>query len=144
MMYSQNRAPQYRNGAAQYNSVRSYGLVADASPTRLVQVMFEHILSNLATAQGCMERIKNNVPYNDVVMKCNAMGKALRLVGQLDATLDMEKGGQISENLHNLYLYMLGRLTTANLHNDAQIVAEVSNLVRTIKAGWDQIVKDGR
>ena len=137
MMYSQNRA-------AQYHAIRSHGQVADASPARLVQVMFEHILSNLAIAQGCMERIRNNVPYADVVAKCKAIGKTVRLIGQLDASLNMEQGGRIAENLHNLYLYMLGRLTTANLHNDAQIVAEVSNLVRKIKTGWDQIVKDGR
>jgi flagellar secretion chaperone FliS len=133
-----------RNGAAQYHAVRSHGQVADASPARLVQIMFEHILSNLATAQGCMGRIKNNVPLHEVVVKCKAMGKAVRLIGQLDATLDMEKGGQISANLHNLYLYMLGRLTTANAENDEQIVSEVSTLVRTVKTGWDSIVKDGR
>ena len=137
MMYSQNRA-------AQYHAVRSHGQVADASPARLVQVMFEHILSNLAIAQGCMERIRDNVPYADVVAKGKAIGKAVRLIGQLDASLNMEQGGQIAENLHNLYLYMLGRLTSANLHNDAQIVVEVSNLVRKIKTGWDQIVKDER
>ena len=137
MMYSQNRA-------AQYHAVRSHGQVADASPARLVQVMFEHILSNLAIAQGCMERIRDNVPYADVVAKGKAIGKAVRLIGQLDASLNMEQGGQIAENLHNLYLYMLGRLTTANMHNDAQIVIEVSNLVRKIKTGWDQIVKDER
>jgi flagellar protein FliS len=137
MMNSQNRA-------AQYHAVRSHGQVADASPARLVQVMFEHILSNLAIAQGCMERIRDNVPYADVVAKGKAMGKAVRLIGQLDASLNMEQGGQIAENLHNLYLYMLGRLTTANVHNDAQIVSEVSNLVRKIKTGWDQIVKDER
>jgi flagellar protein FliS len=137
MMYS-------RNAAQQYHAVRSHGQVASASPERLVQIIFEHILMNLATAQGCMERIKNNLPLNDVIVKCKAMGKAVRLIGQLDATLDMEKGGQISANLHNLYLYMLGRLTTANAENDVQIVIEVANLVRTIKKGWDQLVKDGR
>ncbi len=137
MMYS-------RDAARQYHTVRSAGQVADASPARLVQIMFEHIVSNLATAQGCMERINNNLPYNEVVVKCKAMGKAVRLIGQLDATLDMEKGGKIADNLHNLYLYMLGRLTTANATNDAQIVIEVANLVRKIKSGWDGIVKDGR
>jgi flagellar protein FliS len=137
MMYS-------RNAAQQYHTVRSHGQVADASPARLVQIIFEHILMNLATAQGCMERIENNLPFNDVVLKCKAMGKAVRLIGQLDATLDMEKGGQIAENLHNLYLYMLGRLTTANAENDVQIVIEVASLVRKIKSGWDGIVKDGR
>jgi flagellar protein FliS len=137
MMYS-------RNKASQYHAVRSQGQVADASPVRLVQILFEHILSNLATAQGSMGRIRNNLPWNEVVVKCKAMGKAVRLIGQLDATLDMERGGAIAVNLHNLYLYMLGRLTTANATNDVEIVNEVSNLVRKIKAGWDGIVKDGR
>jgi flagellar protein FliS len=136
-MYSQNRA-------ARYHAVRSHGQVADASPARLVQVMFEHILSNLAIAQGCMERIKDNLPYTDVVAKGKAIGKAVRLIGQLDASLNMEQGGQIAENLRNLYLYMLGRLTTANVNNDAAIVIEVSNLVRKIKTGWDQVVEGTR
>jgi flagellar protein FliS len=137
MMYSQN-------GAAQYRAVRSHGLVAGASPSRLVQVMFEHILSNLAAAQGCMERINGNLPLNEVVAKGKAVGKAVRLIGQLNGTLDMERGGQIAENLRALYLYMLDRLTAANVTNDARIVAEVSSLVRKIKSGWDQIVADGR
>jgi flagellar protein FliS len=135
---------QQRNAAQKYHTVRSHGQVAEASPTRLVQIMFEHILSNLATAQGCMGRIRNNIPYNDVVVKCKAMGKAVRLIGQLDASLDMDKGGEIAANLHNLYLYMLGRLTTANAENDAEVVAEVAALVRKIKSGWDGIVKDHR
>lgn len=135
---------QSRYGAARYNTVRSHGQVADASPARLVQIMFEHILSNLALAQGCMGRIRDNMPLNEVVIKCKAMSKATRLIGHLDATLDMKQGGQISENLHNLYLYMLGKLTTANANNDAMLVSEVANLVRTVKSGWDKIVADGR
>ena len=137
MMYSQR-------GAAQYRTVRSHGLVADASPARLVQIMFEHILSELATAQGCMERIKNNMPLGEVVAKGKALGKAIRLINQLNATLDMERGRQIAENLRALYLYMLDRLTLANVTNDARIVAEAASLVRKIKSGWDRIVVDQR
>jgi flagellar protein FliS len=136
-MYSQNKAAAYR-------SVRSHGLVADASPARIVQVMFEQIVSDLATAQGCMGRIKDNLPLNEVRAKCAAMTKALRLIAQLNATLNMEKGGKIAENLRNLYLYMLNRLTQANVLNDAAMVAEVARLVGTIKTGWDGIVKDER
>jgi flagellar protein FliS len=131
-------------GAAQYRAVRSHGLVADASPTRLVQVMFEHILAHLATAQGCMERIEDNRPLSDVTMKLTAMRKALQLIAQLNGTLDMERGGQIAQNLRALYEYMLVRLTIANADNDTRIVAEVSNLVREIKTGWDGIVTDAR
>lgn len=135
---------QSRNGAAQYHAVRNHGQIAEASPARLVQIMFEHILSSLATAQGCMGRINNNLPLHEVTVKCKAMSKAVRLIGQLDSTLDMEKGGQISANLHNLYMYMLNRLTAANAENNAQLVVEVANLIRTIKTGWDPLVKDGR
>jgi flagellar secretion chaperone FliS len=135
---------QSNRGAAQYRSVRSHGLVTDASPTRLVQIMFEHVLSNLATAHGCMERIEDNRPVSDVVAKGTAMGKAIRLINHLNGTLDMERGGEIAESLRALYVYSLVRLTLANATNDAMIVAEVSSLVRDIKIGWDQIVTDER
>jgi flagellar protein FliS len=137
MMYSQR-------GAAQYRTVRSHGLVADASPSRLVQIMFEHILSELATAQGCMERIKNNMPLGEVVAKGKSLGKAIRLINQLNATLDMERGRQIAENLRALYLYMLERLTQANVTNDPRIVEEAASLIRKVKSGWDKIVTDQR
>jgi flagellar protein FliS len=135
---------QSNRGAAQYRSVRSHGLVADTSPTRLVQIMFEHILSNLATAQGCMARIENDLPLSEVTQKLAAMRKAVQLIGQLNVTLDMQRGGKIAENLRALYEYMLVRLTHANAYNDTRIVTEVSNLVREIKTGWDGIVTDAR
>ncbi len=137
-MYGHNKA------AAQYRAVRSHGLVADASPTRLVQVMFEHIISHLATARGSMGRIKDNRPLNDVVAKGKAISKALALLGQLSATLDMERGGPVAQNLRALYEYMMNRLVLANGTNDVAIVAEVSALVEEIKSGWDQIVSDAR
>jgi flagellar protein FliS len=136
-MYSQR-------GAAQYQSVRNHGLVADASPTRLVQVMFEQILAQMAIAQGCMGRIENNLPLTEVVAKGKAIGKAVRLIDQLNASLDMERGQQIAENLRALYVYMLARLTLANVNNDGAVVVEVSGLVQKIKTGWDQLVAEGR
>lgn len=138
MMYSQNK------GAAQYRAVRSHGLVADASPTRLVQIMFEQVLTNLATAGGCIGRIRGNRPVNDVLAKGKGIGKAVALIGQLNSTLDMERGGEVAANLGSLYVYMMSRLTLANATNDVRIVEEVTRLVREIKSGWDQIVTDGR
>ncbi len=129
-----------QRGAAQYRSVRSHGLVAEASPTRLVQILFEQILEQLATAQGCMARIDNNMPLNDVIAKGKSLGKAIRLIDHLNNTLDMERGREIAANLRALYVYMLARLTLANVTNDSSIVAEVASLILKIKSGWDQIV----
>ena len=134
-MYSQR-------AAAQYRSVRSHGLVAEASPERLVQIMFEQILSNLMVAQGCMGRIVNHMPVSEVVAKGTALNKAIRLIDHLNATLDMERGKEIAQNLRSLYGYMLNRLTYANVNNDAAAVAEVSALVLKIKSGWDKLVTE--
>lgn len=136
-MYGQSQAAQYR-------AVRSHGLVADASPTRLVQIMFEQILAQLATARGAMGRITDNRPVNEVVAKGNAIAKTLGLIGQLNGTLDMERGGQVAQNLRALYEYMMNRLTLANATNDQSVVAEVAGLISMIKSGWDQIVTDSR
>ena len=136
-MYGQSQAAQYR-------AVRSHGLVADASPTRLVQIMFEQILAHLATARGAMGRISDNRPVNEVVAKGNAIAKTLALIGQLNGTLNMEGGGQVAENLRALYEYMMNRLTLANATNDQSVVAEVAGLISMIKSGWDQIVTDAR
>ena len=135
---------QSNRGAARYAAMRNQGLVADASPTRLVQIMYEQIVSELTTAQGFMERIENNLPLPVVITKGKAMGKAIRLMNQLNGTLDMERGGEVAANLRSLYVYMLARLTQAHASNDPSIVAEVSALVRKVKSGWDQIVTDKR
>lgn len=133
---------QSHRGAAQYRAVSNQGLVTGASPTRLVQIVYEQILSSLAVAQGCMQRIQNNLPLSEVVTKGKAMGRAIRLINQLNSTLDMERGEKIAENLRSLYVYMLARLTYANAANDAGVAAEVSELLRKIKSGWDQIVTE--
>ena len=88
-----------------------------------------------------MGRIENNLPLDQVIAKGNAIGKAIRLIDQLNNTLDMERGQKIAGNLRALYVYMLARLTQANVTNDLQIVAEVAALVQKVKSGWDQIVE---
>jgi flagellar protein FliS len=131
-------------GLAQYRAVSASSLVADASPTRLVQIMYEEALAQLAIAQGCMQRISNNLPLNEVVTKGKAIGKAIRLIDQLNVTLDMERGGEVAANLHSLYVYILARLTLANAAQDPTIVGEAISLLRKVKSGWDQIVNDQR
>jgi flagellar protein FliS len=133
---------QSHRGAARYQAVSNQGLVTGASPTRLVQIVYEQILSNLAVAQGCMQRIQNNLPLSEVITKGKAMGRAIRLINQLNNTLDMERGEKIAENLRSLYVYMLARLTYANAANDARIADEVSELLRKIKSSWDKLVAE--
>ena len=132
-----------RNAMAQYRSVQSRGAVIDASPTRLVQLALDQILIQLNVARGCMERIRVGREVRDVVDKGNAVTKVIGLMGELAGSLDLERGEGIAQNLLALYSYMMPRLTLANLNNDVAIIDEISNLVREIKTGWDEVVAQG-
>lgn len=115
-----------------YRSVGAYSQVESASPHRLIQLMLETAQSRISTARGCMER-------GEISQKGENIGKAIGLVDGLCNSLDMGQGGEIAANLREIYSYASRRLTEANLRNDAQMLDEVSGLLREIKSAWDAI-----
>ncbi len=114
----------------QYQQVSVNSSVMGASPHRLVQMLMEGALERIALAKESMKR-------NEIAMKGQNIGRAIQIVGGLQGSLNKDAGGQIAENLSNLYDYMVGRLLAANIQNDESILDEVSSLMIEIKMGWD-------
>jgi flagellar protein FliS len=77
----------------------------------------------------------------NMTAKIRLLGKVEKILDYLQSCLDMEKGGEIAENLHRLYDYMLVRLTEANLYNDLAKIEEIANLLGTVREGWAGICK---
>lgn len=115
----------------QYQKLGIESEVSNASPHRLIQLLFEGALGRLAAAQGAMER-------GDIAVKGEMLGKAIGIVGGLRSSLDME-AGEISERLDQLYEYINLRLLEASAQNDIDKVVEVIQLLKTVKSGWDEI-----
>ncbi|QEY14963.1 flagella export chaperone FliS [Cellvibrio sp. KY-GH-1] len=115
----------------QYRQLGIESEVSNASPHRLIQLLFEGALSRLAAAQGAIER-------NDLAVKGELIGKAISIVGGLRASLDMN-AGEISERLDQLYEYINFKLLEASAQNDVEKVNEVIQLLKTVKSGWDEI-----
>ena len=120
-----------------YRTVGAHSQVATADPYKLVQLLLANIIERLATARGHMER-------QETARKGEQISKTLSVIGALDASLNMEQGGEIAENLHSLYDYMSLRLVKANLENDLAGLDEVATLVKNIKDGWDGIADAAR
>ena len=55
--------------------------------------------------------------------------KVIGLIGELQNSLDMEKGGELSENLYGLYGYMISQVNSANMKNEAEPLTEVITLI---------------
>ena len=100
---------------------------------QLVSLLYEGVLSSIATARGALAR-------GDVLTKCNSVSKAQRIIEEgLMTALDRDAGGELAQNLEALYDYSLRRLLLANAHNDDAMLAEVAHLFEPIAQGWNQI-----
>ncbi len=121
-----------RNALDQYGRNAVQAGIESASPHRLIQMLMEGALGKIAAAKGSMER-------GDIQAKGDQIGSAISIMDGLKNSLDKEKGGEIAQNLEDLYIYMERRLLEAHSHNDATILDEVSDLLRQIKEAWDAI-----
>lgn len=120
-----------------YNQVNNHSGVVDASPHRLVQMLLDGVLGKLATVKGMMTR-------GQTAKKGEVIGQAMAIVGGLRSSLDLKAGGDLAANLDSLYDYIERRLLTANIKNDVDMIIEVTDLLREIKAGWDAIPEAAR
>ncbi|MBP2835910.1 MULTISPECIES: flagellar export chaperone FliS [Dickeya] len=124
----------YRKSASQaYAQVSVESAVMSATPHQLIVMLFDGTKSALVRARILLEQ-------NDVVGKGNALSKAIDIISNgLKLGLDMENGGELAENLADLYDYMVRRLLHANINNDLQAIMEVEALLDNIADAWKQI-----
>ncbi|QLE86158.1 flagellar export chaperone FliS [Shewanella sp. Scap07] len=124
-----------RRSLQSYRKVSVESEISVASPHRIIQMMFEGALQRLAQGRYAIEQ-------NDVTNKGIYIGKAIGIITGLNNSLNMDEGGEIANNLSDLYDFMLRRISEANMNNDVQAIDDVSEILRNIKEGWDAIPSD--
>ena len=117
------------SGVTAYQSIGTGSVVEEASRERLVQMLLDGALARIATAKGHLQR-------GEAAAKGEQIGKAISIIDGLNASLNPD-AGDLSKNLADLYSYMTGRLLSANVDDDPQVLDEVSDLLREIKSAWD-------
>jgi flagellar secretion chaperone FliS len=107
--------------------------VHDASPHRLIAMLFDGFFSALAQAEGALL-----AGHRD--LKANALTRAVRILDEgLKAGLNLGEGGALAGQLHELYAYASLRLTQVNLHDDLAGLREVRQLIEPVREAWGQI-----
>lgn len=128
------RAPQF---AQAYRQIAAETGVADASPHRLVAMLFDGFVDSLADARGALRE-------GDIERKGRAIGRALRIVGEgLRGGLNMKAGGRLAQDLDQLYAYVTVRLTQGNLRNDTAALDECQRLIEPVREAWAAIAHPG-
>lgn len=98
-------------------------------------MLFEGASARLKKAAGC-------IAHGDINGRSMAITETVSIVSGLQASLDLDQGGNLAENLDALYDYMQRRLFRANADNDAGAVQEVLDLVVTLHQAWHAISED--
>lgn len=123
---STNPYQKYKN--AQYET---------ASPEQLLLMLYDGAIKFAQQSKKALEE-KNLEDAN------NRLKKTQDIINELIVTLDMEQGGEVAQNLYNIYDYMNRRLIQANIRKDPEIIDEVINLLRDIKDSWEEVIKKMR
>lgn len=111
--------------------------VAAADPHKLILMLFEG-------ARLALSRAGLHMHNKEIGAKGEAISKAISIIDQgLKASLDVKAGGKMAEKLYALYEYMCHRLLIANLENRAEILEEVSGLLRDLCEAWASIGQPG-
>jgi flagellar protein FliS len=118
-----------------YSDVGIGAAVSSANPHQLILLLFEGASQAIVIARAGIEA-------GDISQKGAAITKAIDIIlNGLRASLNLEEGGDLAQNLYALYDYMARRLLYANLHNDKAALDEVQNLLNEIHGAWVDIGK---
>ena len=102
------------------------------TPYRAVQTLLEKALEQVIVANTAFET-------GDLEGGTLAVDSTAAIVAVLQDSLDKDQGGEIADNLDALYDYMTRRLAGAVQENDSASLAEVKDLLQSIKSAWDGI-----
>lgn len=121
-----------KQGAKHYADVHTVSGLGESSPHRLIQMLMEGFLARINSAKGAMA-------HGDLEGKGAYISNAIGIIGGLNEALNLEQGGELAANLHQLYEYINTRLLQASQENSEEKLDEVAGLMKDIKEAWDAI-----
>ena len=107
--------------------------ISTASPEKLVAMLYDGSIRFLLGAETAFQEKDYEGIHHNLV-------KAQSIIFELIANVDRSIG-EVGEQLYLLYDFMYQRLVEANLKKDPSIVAEVKELLLSLKETWSQAVK---
>jgi flagellar secretion chaperone FliS len=109
--------------------------VQTATPGRLVVLVYDHIIAQLARASLAQKAGK-------IEERVTAVAKARAGLFELMATIDVERGGDVATNLKRLYGFFLVELQEFARRPEAGRLARVSEMVTELRDAFATITVD--
>jgi len=121
----------------EYRSSGVLGNVDRSDAHGLISLLFKGAIDHLLAAHGNIERKQKQE-------KAIRISKSIAILDGLRSSLNLVQGGEIAQNLDDLYDYMQRRLVVANADDNSSIISEVMDLLREIQEAWNSIPQEAR
>jgi flagellar secretion chaperone FliS len=106
--------------------------VRGASPVRLVICLYEQAIEDLRQAVIALEK-------GNIEKRTRKINHAIMILGQLQGSLDMERGAEVARNLERFYTLIRTGLVEAQLKQSVRILEQqISQLVLVYEA-WLEV-----
>jgi flagellar protein FliS len=87
-----------------------------------------------------LNRAKVHIEQRDYAQKGVLISKAMDIISELAQSLNREKGGDLAENLNQLYFYCSSKLLKANLRMDVSLIDEVIQILTGLRSAFAEII----
>ncbi|MGG4394225.1 flagellar export chaperone FliS [Paenibacillus thiaminolyticus] len=124
----------YTNMTAGYQAYQK-NKYETASPHKLILMLYYGALKYTNQAETALAE-GNPLSAHQHILKVQD------IIYELIACLNEREGGEVAQNLKNLYLYVIDQLVQANIQKSAQPLREAKAVIQSVKDAWETIGKD--
>lgn len=110
--------------------------ISTASSIQVVVLLYDGAISSMKLVQESIVTFN----FHD---KARFLDRALRVVGELSASLNMEEGGVVAKDLRRLYEYIQFEVTQANLKNEPGRLEGPIRCMSVIREAWQELAIQG-
>jgi flagellar protein FliS len=120
-------------GLRAYREVDRQTAVLSANGVDLVLLTYEALLRRLKQASEAFVS-------KDVAARGEALSRAIEVIEKgLIGSLDMQQGGQLSQQLLSQYQLWTAQILHCNMNADAALLGELIKTVEVVRSAWEQV-----
>ena len=108
--------------------------VLTASREQILLMLYEGAIKFTKLALKAMEEKKVAERGQNII-------RAYDIIMELQATLDHKVGGELSQQLEQLYMFMLDQYTKANIKSDPEPLRANIKVLENLYEGWKQAIE---
>ena len=93
----------------------------------------------LGRAVSSIRHARDADPESDGLVRTRSLRKAIEVIVELRGALDMERGGDVAQNLDALYEFVNHRLLTASIEPGPEALNEALRPLEIISSAWNEL-----